>query len=382
MSQHLLRPQGSRGLSVARGQNAWLSNQEGQWLDLGGANHGAAIVGHNHPAVIAAMEQQLGGLIHVPMGIDNPERDAFLAKLHGFLPDELTHSFLANSGTEAVEAAIKLAMTATGRSGFVAAKGCFHGRTLGALGLMDRPAYRKPFAGRLAETQHVSYNDPESLHAAITNQTAALVLEPVQGEGGVRPAHEAFLRAARDLTEDRGAMLIFDEVQTGLGRTGTFLRGDAFGITPDIVTLGKGVAGGLPVGVTSCTQAVAEALPKGSHGTTYGGSPLVCAAGSAVLGVIEAESLLTRSATMGAAMQQAVAAWELPVVREVRGAGMMLGIDLRVRSGPFIQQLQQAGVLALGAGPTVLRLLPPLTISQEDLDHGLSIIHDTLARAA
>lgn len=375
----MLRPQGRRNLTVDTAHNARVRIGSADVVDLGGVSQGAAIVGHNHPAVIEAIRAQLDQVTHIAQTFDSPIRDLFLERLHRALPPVLDRTFLANSGTEGMEAAIKMAMAATGRSGFVAAKGGFHGRSMGALSLMDREAYRGPFEPRLAKTRHVPFNDPESLHRAIDLDTAALVVEPVQGEGGVRPADEAFLRAARDLTEDRGALLVLDEVQTGLGRTGAFLAADRFCIEPDIVVLGKGLAGGLPIGATVARAEVAERLPAGTHGSTYGGSPLVCAAGAATLEVLANEGLPARAGRLGTHVATTVTDWELPVVREVRGRGLMVGIDLRVRAAPYVQALQEQGCMALTAGPTVLRLLPPLTIDEETLDDALANIHRCLA---
>ncbi len=274
---------------------------------------------------------------------------------------------MGNSGAEANEAALKWARAATGRRRFVAAEQGFSGRTMGVLPLTWEPKYREPFGPYDTEVEFVPYNDVDALRAAVTDETAAVLLEPILGEGGIRPATVEFLRAARDLTEAHGALLILDEIQTGVGRTGTFLASEAFGVSADMVTLAKGLAGGVPISALLMTDAVAAAMPKGGHGTTFGGNPLAAAAGLAVLEEIEERDLMAHAQRMGQRLMAGLAGCG-PAVTEVRGRGLLIGVQLSVPVGPVIQALQQEGVVTIaGAGETV-RFLPPLVITEEQVD--------------
>lgn len=309
---------------------------------------------------MAAIQDQAGRAIHVAQGIEHGPRDDFLKELHSHIPHAST--FIANSGAEAVECAMKLA-AAGGREKFVALEGGFHGRTLGALSLTHKEGYRGPFAHVLQDVTFI----PPTVEAldAVDRETAALVLEPVQGEGGIHPLPDAFLHAARDAATDKGALLIHDEIQSSI-RTGMFLHGGA-----DIVTMGKGLAGGLPIGTCSVSAEVAERLPRAGHGSTYGGSPLVCAAGAETIRTLYDERLMDRARTIGPAFAKALA--EAPVVKSVRSQGMMIGVDVRTRPAPVLRALEGAGFLVL-AGPKGFRLLPPLTTPQAQLDQFAEVL--------
>lgn len=358
-----------KDIEVVSARNATVTTADGRdLLDAGGLSHGAAIVGHNHPDVVAAVQGQAARLTQAAHLYPNPARTAFLAALHTHLPDTLSRTFLCNSGTEAVEACLKFAAGATGRSRFVALEGGFHGRTLGALAVTHKPGYRDPVAGILAPTTFVQRDDADLLRSAITEETAAVILEPVQGEGGVHPLDPDFLRAARERCDETGTILVFDEVQTGMGRTGPFLASTASGVVPDLLALGKGLAGGLPAGAAVARQDVADRLPAGFHGSTYGGGPLVAAAGAAALGVWDREALGARSATLGDRFRVRLESIGHPAIDEVRGRGLMVNVDLRGRPGPVLQALHEADVLALAGGARGLRFLPPLTIDEADLD--------------
>jgi len=368
--------------TVERAENATLWTTDGRTLlDLGGASQGVAVVGHNHPAVVAAVRAQAQRLLHVAQTVPTPTRGAFLAQLHDLLPAPMARTFLANSGTEANECALKLAAAATGRGRFVAAVGSFHGRTTASLAATHRPAFRAPFAAILPQTDFTPLDDIGALQTAVTRDTAAVILEPVQGEGGIRPASPGFLRAAREVCDDTGARLVFDEVQSGMGRTGTFLASAPSGVVPDAVTLGKGLAGGLPVGACAVTDDLAAALPPGGHGSTYGGSPLVCAAGEAALSVLVGEGLMPRAERLGERLRGALSSLGHPLVRGVRGAGLMVGLDLRVRPAPVLATLAGQGFLALTAGTTEVRFLPPLTIEAADLDATVAAVGEALGAA-
>ncbi|MEA3190433.1 MAG: LysW-gamma-L-lysine/LysW-L-ornithine aminotransferase [Thermoplasmata archaeon] len=350
-----------------------------RFVDLGGASHGVANFGHNHPRIVAAIQEQATRLLHVTQTIPSQERGAFLDALHAILPAHLERTFLANSGTEATEAALKFAAAATGRSKFVALRNSFHGRSLGALSATFRPQYRKPFQPLLQDVQFVPVNDEAALDAAVTHETAAILVEPVQGEGGLASCQDPYLRAAERIAHAKGALLVVDEIQTGLGRTGTDLAITPSGAKPDLLLLGKSLAGGLPVGTCSMTAEVAAKMPAGAHGNTFGGAPVVMAAGAAALAVLRDERLADRAAAEGGRLAAALGALGSPLAREVRGRGLMLGLDLRIKAQPVLDALLERGFLALAAGPTVVRLLPPLATPRAVLDEAVGHLRDILA---
>lgn len=358
-TSRLLRAFAPRPHAFRQAHGATLTTAEGEtFLDMGGASHGVALLGHNHPAVLDAIQAHRGP-IHVAHTFHDETREGFLERLHGLLPPSLSHTFMQSSGAEAVECALKLAV-ASGRDRIVACQGSFHGRTTSALAATANPTYRGPFASLLPDVHFTPFNDVEALHDAITCDTAFIV-EPIQGEGGVHPATPEFLRAARDLCTDRGAWMIADEIQTG-GRTGPFLAQEHAGITADMTLTAKGLAGGLPIGLCSVTQAVADALPPGGHGTTYGGAPLVAAAGSAVLDHLpKAMETAAQDALLSDVRALANAS-----IGDVRGRGHMFAIGLKVRAPPVLDRLSAAGILALPAGPRAIRFLPPLILSPDE----------------
>ncbi len=363
-------------LRVVRGAGARVWDAQGrEYVDCA-AGHGVAIVGHCHPQVVAAVREQAEQLITCSEMFYHAHRAALQAELVALMPG-MERVFLCNSGTEAVEAAVKFARLATGRPGVVAARNGFHGRTMGALSATWRPEYRRPFEPLVPGFTHVPYNDPVALEGAVGPDTAAVILEVVQGEGGVRPGDGAYLRRAQELCRERGALFIVDEVQTGLGRTGRMLACDHYGLQPDLLCLGKGIAGGLPMGAVLIGPRVGR-LPHSVHGSTFGGNPLACAAALATLRVIREESLPERAAELGAFFLSRLRSISSPLVREVRGLGLMVGIELRRRVRPYLAALMERGVLALRAGPTVLRFLPPLVISPDDLERVAQMVEEVL----
>ena len=349
-----------------RGQGALLWDSEGrEYLDCA-AGHGVASLGHAHPQVAAAVAEQAGTLITLFETFYNERRALLAAKLCGLVPG-LERVFFCNTGTEAVEAALKFARLSTGRSEVVAAMRAFHGRTFGSLSATYNKKYREPYEPLVPGFSHVAYNDLVALERAVTDQTAAVILEAVQGEGGVYPATPEYLQAARRICSERGALLILDEVQSGFGRTGKWFAFQHSGITPDLLCVAKALAGGLPMGAVLIGPAVQNFAP-GLHGSTFGGNPLVCAAALASLGVMESEDLPAQAARKGAWLVEQIRALRSPVVREVRGLGLMVGIELRQKAAPYLKALQERQVLALNAGMTVIRLLPPLVITDEQLE--------------
>lgn len=355
-----------RPISLVRGAGSVLWDAEGnRYIDCI-AGQGVANVGHNHPVVTAAIQDQLSKLMICNEAYFNEQRARFLQSLTARTPGDLNRVFLCNSGTEAVEGAIKVARFFTGRTAMVAFQGGYHGRTMGSLSLTWNPKYREKFQPLLDGVTHVPLNDLPAAEKAVTERTAAVVVEIIQGEGGVWPADRDYLHALRRLCDTTGALLVFDEVQTGMGRTGSFLACEQLDVMPDILTLGKALAGGMPMGATIWRDALGPIAP-GSHGSTFGGNPLACVAGSAVMRVLDEEDLPARAARIGRQILEDIKGLKAPIIRAVRGRGLMIGIDMRQRVGPVIKGLMDKGILASPAGSTVVRLLPPLTIPEEDL---------------
>lgn len=368
---------GKRDLVITRGRGARLWDDRGrEYIDCT-AGIGVANVGHCCPAVAAAVARQAQQLLTCHEMFYNDRRAALLAKLASVLPDGLERLFLCNSGAEAVEGAIKFARLSTGRGGVVAAMQGFHGRTLGALSATHKPRYRRPFGPLVPDFSHVPFGDFSRLEAAVTGETAAVLVEIVQGEGGVRVGSADYFQAVRRLCDEQGALLIVDEVQTGFGRTGRWFACEHMGVTPDLMALGKGIAGGVPMGAAAIGPRVTGLAP-GLHGSTFGGNPLACAAALATLQVMEEEGLVARAAELGPSLIGRLQAIRSPLIRQVRGLGLMVGVELKVRAMPLIRALTERGVLALTAGPTVLRLLPPLVISRDELDVVVGAIEDAL----
>jgi len=361
-----------RPLAIVRGEGARLYDAEGRaYIDCVGGQ-GAANLGHGHPAIVAAIREQAERLISCPEIFPNDARAAYLAELAAALPFP-ARIFLCNSGAEAVEAALKFARLLTGRPGIVATMRGFHGRTMGALSATWESKYREPFLPLVPEFSHVPYGNLDALRAAVGPQTAAVLVEPVQGEGGVRPAPPGYLAGVAEICAAAGALLLVDEVQTGFGRTGKLFAIEHSGVTPDLLILAKSIAAGVPMGAVAIHERHGP-LPTGAHGSTFGGNPLACAAARAALRVYQTERIPEQAATKGAWLMQTLRDLKLPAVREVRGLGLLVGLELKSRSQPAIAALLERGVLALPAGPNVLRLLPPLVIEQADLERVVEAI--------
>ena len=362
-SEYALEIYPRRGLSIVRGEGARLWSDDGEeYIDCA-AGVGVANIGHSNPAVADALTRQAHTLLVCPGIFHNDRRGELMQKLIERAPTGLNKVFLCNSGTESVEAAIKFARAATGRTGLVTAMRGFHGRTLGALSATYK--YRDAFEPLLPGNRFVPLNNIEKLDAVVDDNTCAVLLEVVQGEGGVRPAAAEYLHAARRLCTERGALLIIDEVQTGFCRTGRFFACEHFDLAPDMMCLAKGIAGGVPMGAVLCGENVSAGV--GVHGTTFGGNPLACAAACATIDYMVDHDLAKRAENLGAEFSQHFPLDQLPSVRELRQIGMMIGIELKSKATPVLHALLDEGVIALPAGPTVVRLLPPLTIEWEDL---------------
>jgi acetylornithine/LysW-gamma-L-lysine aminotransferase len=363
-------------VSLVRGDGARLWDSTGrEYIDCM-AGHGVANLGHAHPAVALAVAEQARRLITCHEAFFNDQRSAAMDLLARLRPG-LDRVYLCNSGTEAVEAAIKFARLSTGRPGILAAMRGFHGRTLGALSATWNKHYRAPFEPLVPGFRHVPFNNVEALAGAVDDQTAAVILEVVQGEGGVHLAEPGYLPAVHEICRERGALLIIDEVQTGLGRTGKLLAVEHSDLTPDLLCLAKSIAGGVPMGAVLIGPAVSGFGP-GTHGSTFGGNPLSCAACVAALQAIADERLPDQAAEKGVYLMQRLREIESPLVREVRGLGLMIGIELKHKVAPYLEALLERGVIALPAGLTVLRLLPPLVITYPQLDRVVEALRAVL----
>ncbi|MEU9251560.1 acetylornithine transaminase [Streptomyces sp. NPDC048270] len=359
---------GTPALALVRGEGAQVWDADGtQYTDFVG---GIAVnaLGHAHPAVVAAVTGQIQTLGHVSNLYASEPVIALgerLLQLFG-RPGKV---FFCNSGAEAVEAAFKIGRL-TGRTHMVATTGGFHGRTMGALALTGQPKKQDPFLPLPGDVTHVPYGDTEALRAAVTEQTALVVIEPIQGENGVVVPPAGYLTAAREITRATGTLLVLDEVQTGIGRCGQWFEHQAHeGVEPDLVTLAKGLGGGLPIGAVAVFGAAADLLRPGQHGTTFGGNPVACAAGLAVIDTIAADGLLEQVKARGERLRSGIEASAHPLVSHVRGAGLLLGIVLTERLAPRVQQAaQDAGYLVNAPAPDVVRLMPPYVLSQGEAD--------------
>ena len=368
-----------RDLTFVRGSMASLWDVEGrEYIDCG-ASFGVGNLGHSNPAIVDAIQEQAERLVHVGPSFGTTSKAAFLEKLSAIAPKNLRRVFLSNSGSEAVEAAIKFARSSTGRTKIVAAMRGFHGRTMGALSATWRKEFREDFEPLVPGFVHVPFNDAQALSKVVDQDTAGVILEVVQGEGGVHVASPEFVGAARAACDRTGARLIIDEVQTGMGRTGRLFGIERWGVEADLLTLAKSLAGGVPIGATLTSEDVERAF-KGSHVSTFGGNPLACAAGSAAIDYVLRERLWGRAEQLGSKGIARLRALDTPVVREVRGLGLMIGIELKEKATPYLQALQDRGVLAIGGGSSVIRLLPPLVIPAEKWSFALDAIGEVLVR--
>ncbi len=360
--------------AIVRGQGALLFDANGkEYLDCS-SGHGVANLGHAHPKIAEALYKQANTLITLFESFPNDQRAQLMKKITALVPG-LDKVFLCNSGTEAVEAALKFARISTGRKNIVAAMRAFHGRTYGSLSATFNKKYREGFEPLVPGFSHAAYNNIEALEKAVNEETAAVILEAVQGEGGVYPASADYIQAARKICNERGALLIVDEIQTGFGRTGKFFAIEHFGMTPDLLCCAKSLAGGVPMGAVLIGKNVKNLTP-GVHGSTFGGNPLSCAAANAALDVIKEEDLVGQSEAKGKYLMEKLKTIQSPNIREIRGMGLMVGIEMKQKVAPYLKALQEANIIALNAGMTVIRLLPPLVITYEQLD----FLADTLSQ--
>ena len=369
--------QAKRDLVAVRGKGACLYDESGrEYLDFA-AGIAVASLGHCHPKLVAAIQQQAETLITCPNIMYNDVRSKLLKKLVEVSPQGLTRAYLCNSGAESIEAALKFARLHTRRTNYVSAMRGFHGRTMGAVSATYTPKYREAFQPLIPGFDYVPYNKIEKLEAVVNDNTAAVLLELVQGEGGVNPIQADYITAVRKLCSERGALLIIDEIQTGFCRTGKFFACEHFDLQPDILCVAKAMGGGVPIGATLITEAIK--IEPGLHGTTFGGNALACAAALAAIDVYQDDNLAQRASELGAYFESELNIEDLSQVRAIRRLGLMIGIELKQKVQDKLAQLLDAGIIALPAGPNVIRMLPPLIVDKPQIDRVVAVLREILA---
>jgi len=376
-ASYLFQNYGRENLCIDHGEREFIYDIDGkEYIDFV-AGIAVNCLGHGHPALVKAVSEQAAKMIHVSNLYYTKEQADLGEAVASIVPPPLALTMLCNSGAEANEAALKLASKYTKRSQFVACKNSFHGRTAAALSATGQAKYQEGFEPLLSKAfDHVPFNDVEALKARVSKSTAAVLLEVVQGEGGVIPASQEYIRTARDLCTDSGALMIIDEVQTGMARTGKWFGFQNYGIVPDIISLAKGLGGGVPIGAIVSTREIAKTFTPGSHGTTFGGNPLACAAGNAVIATIKKDGLLLRVSQKGEKWKSEIKeiADGSKIVKDVRGMGFIMGIEMGEKAKEFQKFGYENGLLLNVAGGKALRLVPPLIMS----DSSISKFNDTL----
>ena len=371
---------GKRPLVISRGEGALVWDAKGkEYVDCTGS-YGVALLGHSHPKVVEAICKQAETLISCHGSFYNNKRTEFLQKLMSITPMGLNKAFLSNSGAESVECAIKVARKFTGKPEIIAVMGGYHGKTMGALSATWDKKYRQPFHPLVPEFKHVPPDNLEKIAEAITDKTAAVLLEPIRGEGGIRVPPCDFLPGVRKLCDEKDVLLILDEVQTSFGRTGKMFGCDHWSVVPDVMCLAKPFAGGLPIGITVAKEEVMSSLKIGEHSTTFSGSPLVCATGCAAIDVLVKDKLVERAEIVGAYFKARLEELQAKynIVKEVRGLGLMLGMEFRYDVRNIILKTMDGGVLILDAGRNVLRFLPPLVIKKEHIDKAIAVLDEVI----
>ena len=370
---------GTPSIALTKGKGIVVTDADGKvYLDfLGGI--ATSILGHAHPAIVRAVTKQVSTLGHVSNFYAHPNAIVLAEKLVSMTGEKNAKVFFCQSGAEANEAAFKLSRR-TGKVRVVAAQGAFHGRTMGALSLTGQPSKREPFLPLIKGVKHVPYGDIEAMRKAVSKKTAMVIIEPIMGEAGVIVPPADYLQQLRSLCDDKGALLVIDAVQTGMGRTGDWFGYEYSGITPDVITLAKGLGGGLPLGAMIALGKASELFQPGDHGSTFGGNPVTTAAGLAAIEVIESKKLLKKVKQQGAHLIQELAL--VPGVKEVRGAGLLLGIELEnLKAADIATAMRDAGVLVNAANATTIRLAPALIVSDAQINKFISIFRKVISDA-
>ena len=352
----------------ALGATVW-DESGNQYIDCMGG-YGVALVGHRNPRVVQAIKDQLDKVITVHSSLYNKTREEFLKTLIDIAPTGLTQVHLNNSGAESIEAAIKFARKFTKKIGMIAMNGSYHGKTLGALSLTFAPKYRKSFAPLVDKVDFVPFGDADALRSAITPDTGFVIIEPIQGESGIHVSPDGFLQQAREICNETSTLLIFDEIQAGLGRTGKLWACDHWGVTPDILCLAKGIAGGIPMGATLVRPDILSVMSKGDHSSTFGGNPISCAAGIAAIQALTQDGLIINAQNMGIIFMDGLKklAQKHSIIREIRGKGLMIGVELKFDVRDILMEGIKHNLLLLYSGRNVLRFLPPLVINEKEIN--------------
>jgi acetylornithine/LysW-gamma-L-lysine aminotransferase len=369
-------------VTIERGLGAHVWDINGkEYVDCMGG-YGVALVGHRNPRVVKALEDQLEKIITVHSSLYNKTREEFLEKLIKISPKGLSQVYLNNSGTESVEAAIKFARKFTGKPGMLAMNGSYHGKSLGSLSLTFNPKYRKSFEPLVEKVSFSPFGDIETLRSNVNSDTGFIIVEPIQGESGIHVAPDGFLQEIRKLCDEKGILLIFDEIQSGLGRTGKMWAGEHWKTTPDIMCLAKGIAGGVPMGATLVRPDILACISKGEQSSTFGGNPLSCAAGIATIDALTQDRLVENATKLGEKFQEGLEKLKEKhrIIREIRGKGLMIGVELKFEVKDILFDGINNGVLFLYSGKNILRLLPPLVISESDIDKALEVLDVVLGR--
>ena len=367
-------------VTIEKGVGAHVWDIDGkEYIDCMGG-YGVALVGHQNKRVNDAIKEQIDKIITVHSSLYNKTREEFLKTLIGLAPKGLTQVHLNNSGAEAIEAAMKFARKFTGKKGMVAMKGSYHGKSFGALSLTFNPKYRKAFAPLVEKVSFASYGDMQSLLSVIDDDTSFIILEPIQGESGIIVAPENFLQQVRKICDEKGILLIFDEIQAGLGRTGRLWACDHWNTAPDILCLAKGIAGGVPMGATLVRPDILASMSKGEHSSTFGGNPMACAAGTAALKALTEDGLIENSEKMGKLFREGLEKLKEKhtMIREIRGKGLMIGIEMKFEIRDILMGLIKKGILMLYSGRNILRILPPLVITEDDVTKVLHALDSIL----
>ena len=362
------------------GSHVWDTNGK-EYIDCMGG-YGVALVGHCNPRVVKAIKEQLDKIITVHSSLYNKTRERFLETLMKIAPKNLNQVYLNNSGTEAVEAAIKFARKFTGKTGMVAMNGSYHGKSLGSLSITFSQKYRKPFEPLVEKVSFSPFGDIEALRSTINSDTAFIIMEPIQGESGIHVAPDGFLQDVRKLCNEKGIILIFDEIQAGLGRTGKMWAGEHWDTTPDIMCLAKGIAGGIPMGATLVREDILSCISKGEQSSTFGGNPLSCAAGIASIEALTQDSLVENAAKMGKLFREGLERLKEKhkIIREIRGKGLMIGVEMKFEVKDILFDGIANNLLLLYSGKNILRLLPPLVISESDITKALETLDVILGK--
>jgi LysW-gamma-L-lysine/LysW-L-ornithine aminotransferase len=369
-------------VTVERGLGAHVWDINGkEYVDCMGG-YGVALVGHRNPRVVKALQDQLEKIITVHSSLYNKTREEFLEKLIKISPKGLSQVYLNNSGTESVEAAIKFARKFTGKSGMLAMNGSYHGKSLGSLSLTFNPKYRKSFEPLVEKVSFSPFGDIETLRSNVNSDTGFIIVEPIQGESGIHVAPDGFLQEIRKLCDEKGILLIFDEIQSGLGRTGKMWAGEHWKTIPDIMCLAKGIAGGVPMGATLVRPDILACISKGEQSSTFGGNPLSCAAGIATIDALTQDRLVENAARLGEKFREGLEKLKERhrIIREIRGKGLMIGVELKFEVKDILFDGITNGILFLYSGKNILRLLPPLVISESDIDKALEVLDVVLGR--